>query len=99
MISVREAARLHGFPDWFRFSAAKWHGFRQVGNSVCPPFAKAIAESVRDALGLARVAPPGDRLTLGDPVLLKVPSGAGRRSQAVAEEMPTPVASQGRKAA
>lgn len=99
VISVREAARLHGFPDWFRFSAAKWHGFRQVGNSVCPPFAKAIAESVRDALGLARVAPPGDRLTLGDPVLLKVPSGAGRRSQAVAEEMPTPVASQGRKAA
>jgi DNA (cytosine-5)-methyltransferase 1 len=99
VISVREAACLHGFPDWFRFSAAKWHGFRQVGNSVCPPLAKAIAESVRDALGLARVAPPGDRLSLGDPVLLRVPSGAGRRSQAVVRDMPAPVAGQGRRAA
>lgn len=79
VISVREAARLHGFPDWFRFTAAKWHGFRQVGNSVCPPFAKAIAVSVRDSLGLSALRPSADRLPLGDPQLLKVASGAGRR--------------------
>lgn len=79
VISVREAARLHGFPDWFRFTAAKWHGFRQVGNSVCPPFARAIAESVRDSLGLPAVKPQTERLSLGHPKLLKVASGAGRR--------------------
>jgi DNA (cytosine-5)-methyltransferase 1 len=81
VISVREAARLHGYPDWFRFSAAKWHGFRQVGNSVCPPFAKAIAESVRNALNLDAVEPPRKRMALGDPKLLTVPSGAGRRTR------------------
>jgi DNA (cytosine-5)-methyltransferase 1 len=79
VISVREAARLHGFPDWFRFTAAKWHGFRQVGNAVCPPLAKAVAESVRDALEL-QTERPGRYLRLGDESLLRVPSGAGRRS-------------------
>ena len=79
MISVREAARLHGFPDWFRFSAAKWHGFRQVGNSVCPLFAKVIAESLRPALGIPFSAAPKGCIELGDPSFLSVPSGAGRR--------------------
>lgn len=36
VITVREAARLQGFPDWFQFSPTKWHGFRQIGNSVSP---------------------------------------------------------------
>jgi DNA (cytosine-5)-methyltransferase 1 len=85
VISVREAARLHGFPDWFRFSAAKWHGFRQVGNSVCPPFAKAIAEALRPALELPVPSTPRGRLDLGDPDLLTVPSGAGRRPSRTAE--------------
>ena len=51
-ISVREAARLHSYPDWFRFHVTKWHGFRQIGNSVPPRLARAIAGSVRDALGV-----------------------------------------------
>jgi DNA (cytosine-5)-methyltransferase 1 len=76
---VREAARLHGYPDWFRFSAAKWHGFRQVGNSVCPPFARAIAASLRDSLEEPAIKPDG-RLRLGEEDLLRVPSGAGRRA-------------------
>ena len=33
-VTVREMARLHGFPDWFRFNATKWHGARQIGNAV-----------------------------------------------------------------
>ena len=37
-ITVREMARLHGFPDWFRFNVTKWHGARQIGNSVPPPW-------------------------------------------------------------
>ena len=33
-LTVREMARLHGFPDWFRFQHTKWHGARQIGNAV-----------------------------------------------------------------
>jgi DNA (cytosine-5)-methyltransferase 1 len=36
VITPREAARLQGFPDWFRFDSTKWHSFRQIGNSVSP---------------------------------------------------------------
>ena len=49
-ITVREAARLHSFPDWFQFHSTKWHGFRQIGNSVPPRLARAVAASVRIAL-------------------------------------------------
>ncbi len=42
VISVREAARIQGFPDWFQFHETKWHSHRMIGNSVSPPFAKAI---------------------------------------------------------
>ncbi len=42
VITVREAARLQGFPDWFRFHKTKWHSFRGIGNSVCPFVAEAI---------------------------------------------------------
>lgn len=45
-ISVREAARLHSFPDWFQFHPTKWHGFRQIGNSVPPLLARAVAGRV-----------------------------------------------------
>ncbi|MEO0705604.1 MAG: DNA cytosine methyltransferase [Cyanobacteria bacterium J06649_5] len=50
-ITVREMARLHGFPDWFRLHSTKWHGARQIGNSVPPPLARAIASEILDALG------------------------------------------------
>jgi len=42
VITVRETARLQGFPDWFRFSSVKMLAHRQIGNSVCPPLAKEI---------------------------------------------------------
>lgn len=42
VITPREAARLQGFPDWFQFSPTKWHSFRQIGNSVCPPLAEIV---------------------------------------------------------
>lgn len=56
VICLREAARLHGFPDWFRFHFAKWHGLRQIGNSVPPPLARAVAASVVTAAGHAPAA-------------------------------------------
>ena len=49
-ITVREAARLHSYPDWFRFHVTKWHGFRQIGNSVPPLLARAVARQVAAAL-------------------------------------------------
>lgn len=45
-ITVREMARLHGFPDWFRFHPTQWHGARQIGNAVPPPLARAVAEEI-----------------------------------------------------
>lgn len=42
VITPREAARLQGFPDWFRFHPTKWHAFRGIGNSVSPFVAEAI---------------------------------------------------------
>ena len=77
VITVREAARLHGFPDWFRPTAAKWHGFRQVGNAVPPPLARAVAEQICEALGVD-AAKPERRLPLGSPELLFVAAGGGR---------------------
>ena len=68
-ITVREMARLHGFPDWFRLNATKWHGARQIGNAVPPPLARAIAAQVMEALGETPIRPNG-ALTLGDPILL-----------------------------
>jgi DNA (cytosine-5)-methyltransferase 1 len=68
-VTVREMARLHGYPDWFRFHATKWHGARQIGNSVPPPLARAVAASVVDALGSHTFSPSG-MIALGDPALL-----------------------------
>lgn len=45
-ISAREAARLHSFPDWFHFHGTRWHDFRQIGNSVPPLLARAVAQQV-----------------------------------------------------
>lgn len=70
-ITVREMARLHGLPDWFRLNVTKWHGARQIGNAVPPPLARAIARCVIDALGVAP-SRPETTIPLGDPSLLSL---------------------------
>lgn len=70
-ITVREMARLHGFPDWFRFNATKWHGARQIGNAVPPPLARAVASQVVAALGFVPSRPP-EAIALGNPALLEM---------------------------
>lgn len=64
VITVREAARLHSYPDWFRFHATKWHGFRQIGNSVPPLMGRAVAAQLMSAMGV-RPRKPGVALDLG----------------------------------
>jgi DNA (cytosine-5)-methyltransferase 1 len=68
-ITVREAARLHSYPDWFRFHVTKWHGFRQIGNSVPPLLARAVATQVREAIDVPPHRPEHP-LSLGTPCLL-----------------------------
>jgi DNA (cytosine-5)-methyltransferase 1 len=67
-ITVREAARLHSYPDWFRFHVTKWHGFRQIGNSVPPLLARAVASKICEAITTAQK--PDRQITQGDPRLL-----------------------------
>jgi DNA (cytosine-5)-methyltransferase 1 len=50
VITPREAARLQGFPDWFRFSPTKWHSFRELGGSVSPLLAERVLAVIRAAL-------------------------------------------------
>ncbi len=70
-VTVREMARLHGFPDWFRFHRTKWHGARQIGNSVPPPLARAVATSILQAAEI-RPTQPSSKLHLGDVELLRM---------------------------
>jgi len=70
-VTVREMARLHGFPDWFRFNHTKWHGARQIGNAVPPPLARAVASTVIEAMGI-KLARPKRVLKLGDAALLRM---------------------------
>lgn len=74
-VTVREMARLHGFPDWFRFQQTKWHGARQIGNAVPPPLARSVGSAIIEAAGHAPKVcevPIG----LGDSALLKMDIGA-----------------------
>jgi len=71
VISVREAARLHSFPDWFRFHTTKWHGFRQVGNAVPPLLGRVLGSQIVATLD---IVPPlqTEPLELGDAQLIRL---------------------------
>ena len=77
-ITVREMARLHGFPDWFRLHQTKWHGARQVGNSVPPPLARAIAAQLIKALDHQPVIPQKG-LSIGNEQLLNMVASEAAR--------------------
>lgn len=51
-ISIREAARLQSFPDWFIFEGTTSDQYDQVGNAVPPLLARAVAAEIRDMLAV-----------------------------------------------
>jgi len=61
VISVREAARLQSFPDGFRFAGTMNPAFRQIGNSVPPLLAWAIADELLLRLGVRARTPSPER--------------------------------------
>lgn len=51
-LCVADCALLQGFPEGWRFSGAVYQAIGQIGNSVCPPVAYAVAREVALALGV-----------------------------------------------
>jgi DNA (cytosine-5)-methyltransferase 1 len=60
-LSIREAARLQTFPDWFRFAGNQTHRYHQIGNAVPPVLGAVIGRALLQALA----AP--NRVTNDDP--------------------------------
>lgn len=58
-ITIREAARLQGFPDDWDFTGSRVAQYRQVGNAVPPPLARALGGMVRDKFGAPIAVPRG----------------------------------------
>jgi DNA (cytosine-5)-methyltransferase 1 len=48
--TVREAARVQGFPDWFEFFGARRAQSRMIANAVPPPVAEALAKQIQQFL-------------------------------------------------
>jgi DNA (cytosine-5)-methyltransferase 1 len=90
VISVREAARLHSFPDWFRLHWTKWHGFREVGNALAPRLGRAVGRELIHALTI-KPRRPTTALTLGSPELLSLANlEAARHFDADIDHIPRP---------
>lgn len=53
-LSIADCALLQGFPADWKFSGAVYQALGQIGNSVCPPVAFAVAREVANALEAAR---------------------------------------------
>lgn len=53
-LTVREAARIQTFPDWFRFAGPPSAAFKQIGNAVPPRLGFAIGSAVVEALSSSR---------------------------------------------
>jgi DNA (cytosine-5)-methyltransferase 1 len=62
-LTVREAARIQTFPDWYRFVGPPSAAFRQIGNAVPPVLGEQLGMSVRAGLDEACPAGPSSIAT------------------------------------
>ncbi len=49
-LTLEMVARIQGFPDDWKFSGKKTAIYRQIGNAFPPPVARAVGESIMDAI-------------------------------------------------
>ncbi|HEY9833388.1 MAG TPA: DNA (cytosine-5-)-methyltransferase [Stenomitos sp.] len=83
VLTVREAARLSSFPDWFRFHRRICRGMRQVGNAVPPLLALAVGEAIYQCLVQIEGATAMETATLTPAI------ASGTASCAIAHISPT----------
>jgi DNA (cytosine-5)-methyltransferase 1 len=83
VLTVREAARLSSFPDWFRFHQRIWRGMRQVGNAVPPLLALAVGEAIYQCLTQLEGATAMETATLTGAI------ASGTAPSAIADKKPT----------
>ena len=60
-LTVREAARLQAFPDYYRFAGPPSAAFRQIGNAVPPILGEQLGEAVRSSLDNPKPAGPSTK--------------------------------------
>jgi DNA (cytosine-5)-methyltransferase 1 len=49
-LTIREAARIQSFPDWFRFAGFASSALRQIGEAVAPLVAEGLGNAILEAL-------------------------------------------------
>ena len=69
-LTIREASRIHTFPDWFQFHRKIWHGFREIGNAVVPLLAKSLGIEIMRCLDIDRSTLETKELDLVDDSIL-----------------------------
>ena len=76
-LSVREAARVQTFPDWFRFAGQPSLRLKQIGNAVPPLLGKKLGVQIRAALDATPQSDERRRETSGNSSSRGTPASTG----------------------